>query len=88
LMARITGSGCTCTAAVAAFCAVERDFPVAAASALACLGAAAQLAAERSDGPGSFQVNWLDELHRLTPETLSGMARIEWKDAARRRERL
>ncbi len=80
MMARITGSGCTATAIVAAFCAVEPDAVVAAASALAYLGAAGELAAAASRGPGSFQVNWLDELANLTPAKLAELAAISWKE--------
>ncbi len=79
LMASITGSGCVSTAIVAAFCAVEPDAAVASASALAYLGAAGQLAAA-SRGPGSFQVNWLDELSNLVPEKLAEMALISWQE--------
>lgn len=78
LMAGITGSGCTSTAIVAAFCAVEPDAAVAAASALAYLGVAGQLAAALSHGPGSFQMNWIDQLANLRPEKLAELAEVSW----------
>ena len=62
----ITGSGCMATTVVAIFCAVEPDQLIATASALACYGLAAEHAARRSRGPGSFRSSLLDELHLLT----------------------
>jgi hydroxyethylthiazole kinase len=76
MMGRVTGTGCTATALVAAFCAVERDFSAAAAGALAYYGLAGERAAEQASGPGSFQVALLDALYELTPERLAAAARI------------
>ncbi len=77
LMGRITGSGCTATALVGAFCTVDEDPVVAAATALAFFGLAGQAAAEKTDGPGSFSIALLDALHHLTPEALRQGCRIE-----------
>jgi len=79
MMSLISGSGCVASALVGLFCAVEKDSLVAAAGALAYAGAAGEKAAEKSAGPGSFQVNWLDELWRMTPGELDEMARISWE---------
>jgi hydroxyethylthiazole kinase len=68
LLKTITGSGCMATTAVAVFCAVEIDYLIAAAAALACYGLAAQLAAQHSAGPGTFRAALLDALYNLTPE--------------------
>lgn len=76
MMAEITASGCTVTAIVGAFCAVEHDFFLASVAALAYAGVAGQLAAERSQGPGSFQIHWLDSLARLTEQEFSRLAHI------------
>jgi hydroxyethylthiazole kinase len=76
LMARITGMGCTATALVGAFCAVERDALVAATAALAVLGVAGELAAVRSAGPASMQMNILDALYTLDETTLVARARV------------
>ena len=72
----LTGTGCMATAALAAFAAVEPDGVVASVAALAAYGLAAELAAERSGGPGSFKVALFDELHGMTPEALARGARI------------
>jgi hydroxyethylthiazole kinase len=77
LMARVTGMGCTATAIVGAFLAVERDSFRAAVQALTVLGVAGEVAAERSPGPGSLQVQILDALHLLDEATLAERARIE-----------
>ncbi|TET50795.1 MAG: hydroxyethylthiazole kinase, partial [Anaerolineales bacterium] len=71
-----TGTGCMATTAIAAFAAVEPDYLVAAAGALACYGLAAELAAERADGPASFKVALLDAIYGLTSEQVSEGARV------------
>jgi hydroxyethylthiazole kinase len=59
----VTGTGCAATSIVGAFLAVEPDVILATASALAVLKAAAAMAAQRSQGPGTFQIALLDALH-------------------------
>jgi hydroxyethylthiazole kinase len=65
LMARVTGLGCTATALTAAFAAVNPTPVRAAAHAMALMGIAGEIAAERSSGPGSFQMHFLDVLHGI-----------------------
>ena len=72
----ITGTGCMATAVIGAFAAVEPDQLVATASALACYGLAAELAAERAEGPGSFKSEFFDALFNLTPERLAENLRL------------
>jgi hydroxyethylthiazole kinase len=72
----ITGTGCMATTMIAAFAAVERDYLVAAAGGLACFGLAAELAAEKAQGPASFKVALFDQLYNLTPEELAAGARV------------
>lgn len=76
MMARVTGLGCTATAIVGAFLAANSDPYPATVAALATLGVAGELAAERSTGPGSLQVNLLDALYQLDQSTLEDRARI------------
>ncbi len=71
MMARVTGMGCTATAVVAAFAAVNEDPLVAALHGMAVMGIAGEIAARRSPGTGSLQVNFLDELYRLDPATIT-----------------
>ena len=70
IMTSVTGLGCTSTALVGAFLAVESDAMVAATSAMAVMSLAGERAASYSKGSGSMQVNFLDELYNLTPEKL------------------
>lgn len=63
-----TGTGCMSTSVVAAFAAVERDYVHAATAALTCYGLAAEYAAKKSAGPGSFKVALFDSVYNLTPE--------------------
>ncbi len=76
LLRTITGSGCMATTAIAIFCAVESDYLVASAAALACYGLAAENAARYAKGPGSFRAALLDEVYRLTPEDIEANVRI------------
>ncbi len=77
LMARVTGLGCTATALVGAFCAVEADRLAATAHALAVLGMAGEIAAERAAGPGSLQVGLLDALYTLDLDTIRQRERMQ-----------
>jgi hydroxyethylthiazole kinase len=76
LMPRVTGLGCTATALCGAFAAVTREHALAAAQAMTVMGVAGEMAAERSEGPGTLQVHFLDALYRLTERDLSRRIRI------------
>jgi len=77
MMQNVTGTGCSATAAIAAFLAVDGDPVPAAATALAYFGLAGEKAAEKAEGPGSYQIGLLDALFRITPEHLTEGARIQ-----------
>lgn len=70
IMTSVTAMGCTASALVGAFVAVENDALVAATSAMAVMSLAGERAAAYSKGSGSMQMNFIDELYNLTPETL------------------
>ena len=70
IMTSVTGMGCTATALVGAFAAVEADPMVAATAAMAVMSLAGERAAVNARGNGSMQMHFLDELYNLTPETL------------------
>ena len=72
----ITGTGCMATTIVAAFCAVEKDYLVAATAALACYGLAAQRAARRAKAPGSFRAALLDAIYQLTPAQIKAGVKV------------
>jgi hydroxyethylthiazole kinase len=68
-MTRITGVGCSATALIGAFCAVQPDAWRATMSAMAYLGVVGEVAAQqvrsRAQGVGSMQVAMLDQLQLL-----------------------
>jgi hydroxyethylthiazole kinase len=68
-MTRITGVGCSATALIGAFCAVQPDAWRATVSAMAYLGVVGEVAAQqvqsRAQGVGSMQVAMLDQLQLL-----------------------
>ncbi|HIE11098.1 MAG TPA: hydroxyethylthiazole kinase [Kiritimatiellae bacterium] len=76
LMSRVTGTGCAATVIVAAFCAVESDPLIAAASGLTVFGIAGEMAAEGDPGPGTFAVRLLDALQRIDEGIIASRARI------------
>jgi hydroxyethylthiazole kinase len=80
-MTRITGIGCSATALVGAFCAVQPDAWRATTSAMALLGVAGEIAAERaqaaSQGVGSMQALLLDALQLVDQPTFEGRLRLE-----------
>ncbi|MFO1421294.1 MAG: hydroxyethylthiazole kinase [Candidatus Competibacteraceae bacterium] len=69
LMTRVTGLGCSATAVIGAFLAVEPDAFAATAAGLAVFGVAGEIAAEQAGGPGSLQVALLDTLYQLEEAT-------------------
>lgn len=76
LMTRVTGLGCSATAIIGAFLAVEPDALAATVAALAVFGVAGELAAEQARGPGSLQVELLDALYALYAATLTARVRV------------
>jgi len=77
LMAKITGMGCTATALVGAFAAVNPDPLAAALHGMAITALCGECAASRSHGPGGLQVNFLDQLHLLTQAEVNDRLKVE-----------
>lgn len=81
LMGKITGAGCILTCLVGAFAIANPDRPLeAAVAAVAAMGLAGQIAANRMggmDGNGSFRTYVLDALTRLDGAALDTGARVE-----------
>lgn len=65
MMPRVTGLGCTASALVGAFAAVNPSPFLATAHAMAVMGIAGEMAAPHSPGPGSLQLHFLDALYQL-----------------------
>jgi hydroxyethylthiazole kinase len=76
MMTKVTGLGCTATALCGAFAAVTPDPQLATAQAAVVMGLAGELAAERSPGPGSLQVHFLDALYQLGEAELAQRAKV------------
>jgi hydroxyethylthiazole kinase len=76
MMGCVTGTGCTATAMIAAFRAVDPDSLKAAATGLSYFGLAGEKAAAQSSGPGTFQIALLDSLYLMKEEDLKAGARI------------
>jgi hydroxyethylthiazole kinase len=81
LLGRVTGMGCTATALVGAFVAVNPDAAAAAAHAMAVMGIAGELAAEQAAGPGSFQAYFLDALAGLSEAEVTERLKVESDEA-------
>ena len=78
LMGRVTGMGCTASALIGAFCAVKGEDPFEATlSAMALMGIAGEMAAEKSPGPGSLQLHFLDALYAITEEDFQQRLKIK-----------
>ena len=80
MLSRVTGTGCMCTSLIAAYCAVTRDYPAAAAAGILTMGLAGELAYERlpeaDRGPGTFRVKLLDALSRIIGEDILKRGRV------------
>jgi hydroxyethylthiazole kinase len=77
MMTRVTGLGCTATVLCGAFAAVTPDPARATAQAMAVMGIAGEIAAERAEGPGTLQLYFLDALYRLTEDDIIRRIRME-----------
>ena len=77
LMACVTGTGCTATAVIGAFLAVDDDPFSATATALAFFGMAGEIAGKKAEAPGSFMIEMLDAMYLIKPEDLQSGCRIE-----------
>ena len=76
LMTRITGMGCSASAIAGAFAAIQPDFYDAAVCAAAAMGVSGELASQKADLPGSFQIAFLDSLASLKPAQLAELSRL------------
>lgn len=79
-MTRVTGVGCSASALVGAFCAVQRDAFRATASAMACLGVVGEMAVERclaaGAGVGRLQIELLDGLQLLDEASFAARLKL------------
>lgn len=76
IMTRVTGMGCTSSAVTGAFLALGLSAFDAARDAMAVMGVAGEVAAERAHGPGSFPAEFLDALYHLDATLLDARLRV------------
>ncbi len=76
MMTKVTGMGCSASAILAAFAAISSDKLQAAVAATAFIAICGELAAAKSTGPGSLQMNILDIMYKLTESEFSDNLRI------------
>ena len=75
-LSKITAAGCAQGALMAALSAVEENLPAAGLAALLWVNMAAENAAGKARGPGSFQSALLDCIHDLDPAELIEQAKL------------
>ena len=71
LMPRVTGMGCTASAVLGAFAAVNKKTLLAAAHGMAVMSICGEIATKKSEGPGSLQMHFIDTLYNLTDKDIS-----------------
>lgn len=77
MLQKITATGCSITAAIAAFVAVDPQHPFeATATALSVFGIAGEVGMEMANGPASLRMHLIDSLHGLDQTTLAQRVNI------------
>ncbi|MCZ4274741.1 hydroxyethylthiazole kinase [Rhodococcoides yunnanense] len=77
LLTKVTATGCSLAALVAAYLAVSPNPLIGITAAHVHVAVAAEAAARGASGPGSFAVAYIDALASVTPDSLRTSARIE-----------
>ncbi len=77
MMTNVVGTGCMATSVIGAFAAIEKDLVYASTAALVCFEIAAECAAKKSEGPGSFKEELFDSLFHLDKRAIDRMQRVE-----------
>lgn len=72
----VTGMGCTSSAVIAAFTSVEASPLLAAIAGMGVMKVAAELAAKKAAGPGTFQIHFLDALHNISAHEIEARLKI------------
>ena len=79
LMSCVTGLGCSLSAVIGAFIAVEKDHFSATVAAISYFSLAGELAEKVSKGPGSLQLELLDQLFNMTKDVYIERAKVEMR---------
>jgi hydroxyethylthiazole kinase len=78
VMTSVTGMGCAATALIGGFIGVIDDKYRATVSAMALMGIAGELSVEKSKGPGSLQVNFIDKLYNISADEFLSKLKVEY----------
>jgi hydroxyethylthiazole kinase len=70
-MPKVTGMGCTASAVLGAFAAVNKNTLLAAAHGMAVMSICGEISTKKSDGPGSLQMHFIDTLYNLTDNDIA-----------------
>ena len=76
IMGNVVGTGCMAASVIGAFAAIEKDLALASAAGLACFEIAAEIAAKKAAGPGSFKERLYDAVFNLKPQVADRMQKI------------
>lgn len=76
LMPFVTGMGCTLTAVIAAFHAIEPTSFIAAREATRYFGLCGQVAAMKTSSPGHFRTLFLDELYQCNLDAMASVSHV------------
>jgi hydroxyethylthiazole kinase len=76
MMPRVTGMGCTASALTGAVAAICRDRLAAATSAMGIMAVAGEIAVPKAQGPGSFQMHFLDALYNMTDADIERLLKL------------
>lgn len=79
ILTKVTGTGCLLSSIIGAFSAVEKDMITASVAALAAYGVSSELAAQKTveEGPGSFQIELLNQLMKISTDDLHARMKVE-----------
>jgi hydroxyethylthiazole kinase len=77
IMTSVVGTGCMAASVIGTFAAIEKDYALAAATALSCYEIAAEIAAVNAKGPIDFKNRLFDAVWSLTAEDAERYQRVE-----------
>jgi hydroxyethylthiazole kinase len=82
MLTKVTGTGCLLTSIIGAFTAIEKNLLKAAAAAVTIYGVAAEIAADNcaSLGPGSFQIEFLNQLYMIGENQLDEKMSVDQQE--------
>jgi hydroxyethylthiazole kinase len=78
MLTKVTGTGCLLSSVLGAFLAVEKDSLLASVAALTSYGIAAEIAFAKkgAEGPGSFQIEFLNQLYAVSTDEILKFASV------------